>query len=408
MASKKSSRSRHSRSTVPTTESSRSKRSSAYDKDFEQHYIDHRIYPEGYEYHNRCSTPEPGLEGLDQRLLQPRPSLSPTHFPDSAFRDFKRKNARVISEGKVLSTVFPIISGDANIPNEENLQFTRLESMTGYVTVDPKPDFYDGVRLEDMNREVREELGPYTVPTGHLMAPVAPNFFIEAKAPSGGADVAKRQAMQDGAYGARAMHSLQSYSKGEPVFDGNAYTITSTYHAGTGTLKLYTTHPTLGPENAPEFHMTQIKGWDLTSDPDTFRQGITSFRNARDWAQEQRDTFITAANERATSTTAKPSRSGQMTYPDWLAALGKAQEPLGAQDDPAERFEQPQSSATYEGAGDVYTTSSTFEASHINGPVDESVSSAGADNLYAKSSTFDLSTYNGHADMTKTCPAQES
>jgi hypothetical protein len=116
--------------------------------------------------------------------------------------------------------------------------------MTGCVTVDPKPDFYDGARLEDINREVREELGPYIIPIGYTTAPVAPNFFMEAKAPSGGVDVAKRQAMQDGAYGARAMHSLQSYSEGKPVYDGNAYTITSTYYAGTGTLKLYATHPT--------------------------------------------------------------------------------------------------------------------------------------------------------------------
>ncbi|KAE8450302.1 hypothetical protein EG329_006730 [Mollisiaceae sp. DMI_Dod_QoI] len=266
MASSSSSRSRHTKSTVPTTASSKTRRSSAYDKDFEQHYIDHRVYPKGYDYRDRCPTPEPGLEGLYQRLPQPRPSLSPSHFPDSDFRDFKRKNARVISKGKVMSTVFPIISGDADIPNEENLQFTRLESMTGSVTVDPRPDFYDGARLEDIDRVVREELGPYIIPTGHTTAPVAPNFFMEAKAPSGGADVARRQAMQDGACGARAMHSLQSYSEGKPVYDGNAYTVTSTYHAGTGTLKLYATHPTVGPENSPEYHMTQIKGWDLTSD----------------------------------------------------------------------------------------------------------------------------------------------
>jgi hypothetical protein len=165
----------------------------------------------------------------------------------------------VISEGKVMSTVFPIISGGADIPNEENLQFTRLESMTSCVTVDPKPDFYDGARLKDINREVREELGPYIIPIGHTTALVAPNFFMEAKAPLGGADVAKRQAMQDGAYGARAMHSLQLNSEGKPVYDGNAYTITLTYYARTSTLKLYATHPTRG-EDGPEYHMTQVKG----------------------------------------------------------------------------------------------------------------------------------------------------
>ncbi|PVH68989.1 hypothetical protein DL98DRAFT_522428 [Cadophora sp. DSE1049] len=350
MASSSSSRSKHTKSTALTSTSSKTKRSSAYDKDFEQHYVDHRVYPEGYDYGDRCPTPEPRFDGLDQRLLQPRPSLSPSHFPDSAFRDYKRKNARVISEGKVMNTVFPIISGDADIPNEGNLQFTRLESMTGCVTVDPRPDFYDGARFEDIDREVREELGPYIIPTGHLAAPVAPNFFMEAKAPSGGADVAKRQAMQDGAYGARAMHSLQSYSEGKPVYDGNAYTITSTYH--TGLLRLYATHPTAGPENSPEYHMTQINGWDLTNNPDTFRQGVTAFRNARDWAQEQRDALINAANRKARSTNPEPTRTEHMPYSDWLAALDTGDVSTHTVED---GLSQPQV---------LYEEQSTFESSH--------------------------------------------
>jgi hypothetical protein len=305
--------------------------------------------------------------------------------------------------------VMPIIAGDANIPNKQNLQFTRLDSMTGGVTVDPKPDFYDGAPLEDIDKSVREELDPFIVPTGHRTAPVAPNFFLEAKAPHGAADVARRQALQNGAIGARAMHSLQSYSRGEPDYDGNAYTITSTYHAGTGTLQMYTTHPTRGEDGiSPEYHMSQVKAWALTSDPDSFRQGATAFRNARDWAQEQRGTFITAANERARSTNTEPSPTEQMTYPDWLATLGKAQEPPEAQEEYAEPLEVPQSSATYDGAGHVYTTPSTFEPSHFNGPVDESESSAGAAYLHTESSTFDSYTYNGHSDMTNTYPGQES
>lgn len=132
--------------------------------------------------------------------------------------------------------------------------------MTGGVTVNPKPDFYNSARLEDIDKSVWEELGPFIIPTRHRTAPVAPNFFMEAKAPYGAVDVAKRQAIQDGAYGAHTIYSLQSYSEGKPVYDGNAYTITLTYYAGTSTLKLYATHLTAGPENAPEYHMTQIKG----------------------------------------------------------------------------------------------------------------------------------------------------
>ncbi|KAL9118795.1 MAG: hypothetical protein Q9187_004653 [Circinaria calcarea] len=194
--------------------------------------------------------------------------------------------------------VVPIICGNADIPNKQNLLFTRLEPIANDTTVDAKPDFYDGARPEDIDQPIRDDLRPFIVPTRHRTAPVAPNFFLEAKAPNEGADVAKRQACYDGALGARAMHSLQSYHQ-EPVYDGNAYTITSTYHAGTGTLKLYTTHLTQAEDGTPEYHMTQARGFDLTNDPDSFRQGATALRNARDWAREQRDGFISAANNRA-------------------------------------------------------------------------------------------------------------
>lgn len=129
---------------------------------------------------------------------------------------------------------------------------------------------------------------------------MVPNFFIEAKAPRGGADVAKRQACLNGAVGARAMHRLQNFGEDVPVYDGNAHTFSSTYHAGTGTLQLYAHHAT-GPtaeEEQPEYHMTQINSWGMTDNVDTFRRGATAFRNARDLAQQRRETFIKAANAR--------------------------------------------------------------------------------------------------------------
>ncbi|KAM3502142.1 hypothetical protein MY11210_009160 [Beauveria gryllotalpidicola] len=138
-------------------------------------------------------------------------------------------------------------------------------------------------------------------PTSHARAPSVPNLFVEAKAPRGGADVAKRQACLDGAIGARAMHSLQNYGEDEQVYDGNARTFSSTYHAGTGTLQLYAHHVT-GPraeEDRPEYHMTQIDSWGMTGNIETFRRGATAFRNSRDLSRRQRETLIEAANARA-------------------------------------------------------------------------------------------------------------
>ncbi|KAK8142574.1 hypothetical protein G3M48_008555 [Beauveria asiatica] len=292
-------------STKATSVSSRAKRSSAYDKDFEQNLIDHNIYPKGYEYPDDNSIPEPSnLDDIVEALAAPRASLSPSQFPRSRFKTFALANDRVISEGKVMSGILPTICGTADIPNEGNLAFTNLDSITDGTTVDAVPDSYDGSLPRDINKRVRQELNKAIIPTSHGRAPVAPNFFIEAKAPRGGADVAKRQACLDGAIGARAMHSLQSYGADMPTYDDNAHTFSSTYHAGTGTLQLYAHHVT-GPthENErPEYHMTPLRGFTLTDTRETFIAGATAFRNARDLARRQRETLIRKANARASQT----------------------------------------------------------------------------------------------------------
>lgn len=302
MASSRSdSSSRRSKSTRATEVSSTTKPSSAYDDAFEQHMIDNSLYPEGYEYPDSRLTPEP--QNMDQLRLEysvARASLSPSQFPDSAFRNFKKKN-KTSSEGSVMRNVIPIIAGDPDIPNEGNLPFTNIESMTGGATVKAVPDFFDGARPGNIDKAVRDDLSRIIIPTKHADVPVAPNFFLEAKAPKGGADVALRQALHDGAIGARAMHALQNYAEEDPSFDGNAYSYSSTYHAGTGTLQLYTHHVTAPttPGGRPEYHMTKLRGFEMTDSRGTFVQGATTFRNVRDMAQKNRASFIQTANTRA-------------------------------------------------------------------------------------------------------------
>jgi hypothetical protein len=126
-----------------------------------------------------------------------------------------------------------------------------------------------------------------------------PNFFSEVKGPDGSLAVAGRQIIQDCASGARGVQSLESHGQPELVYDNNAYTIGSIYHGGT--LKMYTTYPTqpTGSGNRPEYYTHQLNGWLLTSNPETFRQGATWYRNGVDLAKEWRDEMIEAANERA-------------------------------------------------------------------------------------------------------------
>jgi hypothetical protein len=304
MASSRSASSRRTKSTKSTKAtdvSSATKPSSAYDDAFEQHMIDNNMYPPFYDFPDDRPTPKPDNLNEDRQLLAAsRPSLSPSHFTESRFENFQRKN-KTSSEGTVMRNVIPIIAGDADIPNEGNLPFTNIESMTGGATVKAVPDFFDGARPGNIDKAVRDDLSQMIIPTKHADVPVAPNFFLEAKAPRGGADVALRQALHDGAIGARAMHALQNYGEEKPGFDGNAYSCSSTYHAGTGTLQLYTHHVTAptAPGGRPEYHMTKLRGFDMTDSRETFVQGATVFRNARDLAQRHRDSFIQMANTRA-------------------------------------------------------------------------------------------------------------
>ncbi|KAL9009738.1 MAG: hypothetical protein Q9173_005261 [Seirophora scorigena] len=260
--------------------SSSTRKTSAYDPPFEQHLIDHGIYPEGYGDDEDFEEPA-NIEDINRRLAQPRSSLSPSRFTREQFLDFKKKNREALTESKVMSKAFPIIAGTADIPSQENLRFTNLQDLTDGSITKAQPDFYDGARPEDLDKQIREELGPYIVPSTNTAAPCLPNFFTEGKGPDGSAPVCKLQATYDGALGARGMHELRSYVDPETVYDNNAYTITSTYHGGTGTLAMYTTHPveSTNPNHQTEYRMTQLNSYAMTGNPDSFRQGAGAWRN---------------------------------------------------------------------------------------------------------------------------------
>ncbi|KAF4512012.1 hypothetical protein G6O67_001198 [Ophiocordyceps sinensis] len=222
-------------------------------------------------------------------------------FPQSTFQDFKQSSYEVTLETDVMATVLPVICGSSDIPNKQNVLFTELNPITTHKAVKPKPDFFDGARLQDLGPELRNDqiVRSTVIPTKHHNVPVAPNFFLEAKSPSGGAGVVQRQACYDGAYGARALHALQNYGETEPTYDGNAYAYSSTYHSGT--LRLYAHHvtePSTG-EGRPEYHMTQAGAYGLDHNRQAFMDGVKAFRNARDMAKQHRDIFIQAANAKA-------------------------------------------------------------------------------------------------------------
>lgn len=291
-------------------------RSSPYDGDFEQKLIDGGIYPEGYEHSKDEPLNEPvNLADIQRALRVPRASLSPSRFSEAAFKEFKRRNRQAVNEASAMADVIPIIAGEGrmNYRSVTDAPFTNMSPILEDVTV-PKPDMYDGARPEQIDRRVRHSLGSYIVPSKKTNYPAAPNFYLEGKSAAGRADVAMRQACYDGAVGARAMHSLQNYGAPQPTYDENAYSYSNIYHAGSGTLQTYGTHLTRprAPGGRPEYHMTLLDGAAMTLSKKSFCEGVTVFRNARDLAESNRNSFIENAN-RAARHDPPPSSSTMLT-----------------------------------------------------------------------------------------------
>jgi hypothetical protein len=290
--------------TTPPTNTTNTKNSGPYDRNFQQKLIDGGVYPHGYRYPDgRVPAKPKNWESINQRLTEPRPSLSPSRFTEEEYEKFIQADVGAFKEDDVTKSVIPFIEGkirDARCVSGK-IPFTNLDPLTKDNLVPGNPDLYYGARPEQLDRGVREdaELRGRIIPSTQDDLPIAPNFFLAAKGPSGSGEVARRQASYDGALGARGMHSLQSYGQGSPIYDKNAYTITSIYNDGQ--LRMYTSHPAQppGPGTRSEYHMNQLRAFAMTDNRDAFRDGATAFRNARDWTEEQRNEAIKRANERA-------------------------------------------------------------------------------------------------------------
>ncbi|KAI1942731.1 hypothetical protein LOZ66_001137 [Ophidiomyces ophidiicola] len=310
------------RNTGPTTTS---RSSTPYSRNFQQNLTDHGIYPPEYRHPNGEKMLRPNnWDEIKERLRNPRQSLSPSRFSEKELEEFREADAYASKEKPVTTTVIPIIEGDIcdSKCTGGGYLFGNLAHLTDGTLAQAKPDHFYGARPEQLNRQIRKELSNQIIPSTQDDLPMVPNFFLEAKGPDGSLAVAMRQACYDGAIGARGMQSLQSYRQDKLTYDNNAYTITSIYHGGT--LKLYTAHISepRGPGCRPGYIMSQLNGWAMTGDAETFRQGASAYRNARDWAKEMRDKFITAANEHLSDaqlqnqTASSVAVSDALTVPD--------------------------------------------------------------------------------------------
>jgi len=208
-----------------------------------------------------------------------------------------------------MSKIISIIAGQGDKGNHSmgGSPHNNLEPFDEDLSV-PVPYMYDGSPPSAIHPRVHADLGKQIIPSTNTSRPAAPNFFLECKSARAWPAVAKRQALYEGAVGARAMHSLQNYKAEEPTYDNKAYSFSSTFQDAL--LKIYATHPTQPavPGKEPSYHMTQVRSIDLTDTPDRCREGAAVYRNTRVLAKTERDRFIKQANEMAQQlTTCNPS-----------------------------------------------------------------------------------------------------
>lgn len=279
--------------------SSTIRKSSAYDSDFEQHLIDHDVYPYKYDYDDDDDfVYSDNWKEINERLAQSRSSLSPSRFSREAFWKFEKINMQTLTENAVMSKAFPIIADIVDVFSQKNILFENLKDLTDDSITKAKPDFYDESRSTELNRQIRKKLSFYIVPSTNIVASCLLNFFTKGKDSNENAAICKRQALYDDAVSAREMHELRSYVDSETTYDNNAYTITSTYHGDSETLIVYTTHLTLFKDikRSIEYCMTQLNLFVTINNSEIFRQETTLLRNVRELTKEKREELIAATN----------------------------------------------------------------------------------------------------------------
>ena len=119
-----------------------------------------------------------------------------------------------------------------------------------------------------------------------------PNFFIEKKGPDGRSFVAENQAVYNGVLGARAFQKFLTYLNGHAALDNKAHTISVTFESNHAWLSLYCVHIIEHPDGSHGYKTTYIGGWSLRHQ---FVEGVTAFRNLREWAEEERNMLAARA-----------------------------------------------------------------------------------------------------------------
>lgn len=280
--------------------------STSHHNDLELLLVDNNIFPEGFRYPD--SYPAPELINLDTILDELSVERCGKRWYEEKYFQMLQHTNHSLSRSTILRRVIPILEGtideielDPDTMNDGDIELDNLTPLVEGVEVVLQPDYFDGAPFTAIDRPVRDALGGIIIPSKHIAAPIAPNFFLEVRKPSGNAVTTKMEACYYGACGARLMHAIQNYGQARrPKYDKKAYSFSSTYI--NGLLKIYA-HFIVEQDyehgGFPGYHMFELKAFNMTNTYDDFIAGCSAFRNAREMAARFRKDFITHANKRS-------------------------------------------------------------------------------------------------------------
>ena len=181
---------------------SRSRKSiTPYDHAFEQNLIDYGVYLD-----NRAQTPE-NLEEINERLANPRSSLSPSKFSKTTFKAFQASDFQAKDEDNVMIDVVLVISSlhQNNHFLARKTKFGNLKPLIDSTIAPTNPDLFYSARPKQLDRRICDKLSGYIIPSTMEDKPIVPNFYFEAKGLDESATVVRRQACYDSAIGVRGL-----------------------------------------------------------------------------------------------------------------------------------------------------------------------------------------------------------
>ena len=172
-----------------------------------------------------------GLRDLEmdrERLRQPRSATEAIPHTADDFQMFVDMSFQA-TETDLTANVFHVIRGPSTYHHARNLLCSNFASMTSGEATDPKPDYLEAANQSDLHPILARELASLILPSFQgcdEVMHVVPNLAVEVKSGVSCMRTALRQACLDGAYGARALYSVDRFGRGvdEPSpYEGGAY-----------------------------------------------------------------------------------------------------------------------------------------------------------------------------------------